>query len=147
MSTRKPNHSSSNLISVASRLLSTKLQEGLIQKNLDITLEQWTLMYYLWEQDGVTQNELASHANKEKSTITRHLDALVKKHLISRESHPTDKRNKMIVLTEKGRSIKEEALESARKITNKAEKEISEKDIQIFKTVLSQMISNINEED
>jgi DNA-binding MarR family transcriptional regulator len=144
MSIRKPNNSSSNLISVASRLLSGELQKQLAKHNIDITIEQWTLLYYLWEKDGITQNELASIANKEKSTITRHLDALQKKGLIARESHPTDKRNKLLVLTEKGENIKTASLGSAQLVTEKAEQDIDAEDLKTFKNVLSQIIGNLH---
>lgn len=144
MSIRKPNNSSSNLISVASRLLSGELQKQLADNNIDITIEQWTLLYYLWEKDGITQNELASIANKEKSTITRHLDALQKKGLIARESHPTDKRNKVLVLTEKGKHIKTASLGSAQFVTERAEQDIDVEDLKTFKNVLSQIIGNLH---
>jgi DNA-binding MarR family transcriptional regulator len=145
MSKRKPNNSSSNLISVAARLLSGQLQKELAEKKVDITIEQWTLLYYLWEQDGMTQNELALKANKEKSTITRHLDAMQKKGLIQRVSHPTDKRNKILTLTEKANAIKETSFKSAGKVTTHAEHGISPTDLKIFKNVLSQMISNLDQ--
>ncbi|TKG88738.1 MarR family transcriptional regulator [Puteibacter caeruleilacunae] len=136
-------NSSSSLISVASRLLSSHLQQAFAVKNIDITIEQWTLLFYLWEKDGQTQRELSITSNKEKSTITRQINAMEKRGLIERQSHPVDKRNNIIVLTEKGKSIKTEALEAAGNITLNSELGVSDEDLEIFKRVLKTIICNL----
>ena len=136
-------NSSSSLISVASRLLSARLQHAFAANNIDITIEQWTLLFYLWEKDGLTPRELAISANKEKSTITRQIDALEKRNLITREPHYGDKRNKIIKLTKKGKSIKTGALGAANDVTMVSEENISEEELLIFKKVLKSIISNV----
>lgn len=140
---KKQYKSSSRLISVSERLLSKHLQHALSNNNIDITVEQWRILFYLWKEDGVNQRELAITANKEKSTITRQIDVLEKKNLIERRSHVSDKRNKLIFLTKKGKEMEFLALESARKITKKAEENISSEELKIFKKVITQIIENI----
>ncbi len=113
------------------------------ENQIDITVEQWRILFYLWNQDGLNQRELATIANKEKSTITRQVDVLEKKKLIERRNAPTDKRNKLIFLTQKGKEIEEVALNAARNITQKAEENISKDELKIFKKVITQIIDNI----
>jgi len=136
--------SSSRLINVAGRILTSRLQVGLQEDNMGITVEEWRILFYLWKEDKVNQQELALKSNKEKSTITRKINALEKKGLISRENHLTDKRNNTISLTAKGRELESNALSIARAITTKAEKNIEERELENFKKVLTKIISNLN---
>ncbi|WP_420552417.1 MarR family winged helix-turn-helix transcriptional regulator [Tenacibaculum aiptasiae] len=137
-------NSSSRFISVTERLLVSKLQEEFINNNIEITVEQWKLLFYLWDNDGVNQRDLSIRANKEKSTIARQIVDLEKKELIVRESSEFDKRNKLIFITEKGKELEKETLKIANIITEKSEKNISEEDLNTVKRVLTQMIQNLN---
>lgn len=137
-------NSSSRLISVAERLLSAHLEHDLRQNGLKVTVEQWRILFYLWKEDGINQQELAKRAKKEKSTIARQVDILEKKKLISRRSLNEDKRNKLIFLTEQGKAIEEKALNTARLITKMAETNIAKDDLEVFKKVLHKIIENID---
>lgn len=138
-------NSSSRFISVTERLLVSKLQEEFNNNNIEITVEQWKLLFYLWDNDGVNQRDLSIRANKEKSTIARQIVDLENKELIIRESSEFDKRNKLIFITEKGKELEKETLKIANAITEKSEKNISEEDLNTVKRVLTQMIQNLNE--
>ncbi|MFA8342661.1 MAG: MarR family winged helix-turn-helix transcriptional regulator [Rhodothermaceae bacterium] len=143
--TAKELNTSSRLISVASRLLAARLQEDFSTNEIDITVEQWRILFYLWEEDGINQNELAKRADKEKSTMTRQIEALEKKDLIFRESHSSDKRNKLIYLTRKGKKLEKQAMGIADSITVLSEKGITKKDMEVFKKVMIQVITNIKD--
>ena len=136
-------NSSSRLISVAERLLTAHLQNDLLTNGIKITIEQWRILFYLWKEDDINQQELAKRAKKEKSTITRQIDTLEKKGLIIRRSLDTDKRNKQIFLTQQGRAIENNALSTARLITKKAETNIVKDELEVFKKVLHQIIENL----
>lgn len=142
---KKQYNSSSRLISVAERLLSAHLQNNLIENNIELTVEQWRILFYLWKEDGINQQELAYRASKEKSTITRQIDVLEKKGLILRKSSNEDKRNKLIYVTTKGQSIENKALETAREITKKAETGISNEQMKVFKNVVTTIIKNLQD--
>ncbi|CAL2080012.1 MarR family transcriptional regulator [Tenacibaculum sp. 190524A02b] len=136
-------NSTPRLISVAERVFSSKLQKKLIENNIDITVEQWRILFYLWQKDGINQQELARRAKKEKSTITRKINAIEKKGLIVRKSLLEDKRNKLIFLTEKGIKIKHQALEIAHSITMKAEQNIPSEHIKILKDTINKIMKNL----
>ncbi len=137
------NTNTSSLINIAARLLSGTLQQNLINNNIDISVEQWRLLYYLWEKDGITQKELAKIANKEKSTITRQVSELEKKGYIIKDSNGSDKRNNLIYVSKKGKAIKTKALSLADDITIKAESNIEKQELDTFIKVLHKYISNI----
>lgn len=131
------------MISVTERLLTAQLQRDLLVNGLKVTIEQWRILFYLWREDGINQQELAKRAKKEKSTITRQIDTLEKKGLIIRRSLDEDKRNKQIFLTQQGKGIEETALNTARLITKKGETNIDKEELAIFKKVLHQIIENL----
>lgn len=128
---------------MASRLLASRLETSLLRPSLNITVEQWRILFYLWNEDGINQQELAKRASKEKSTITRQIEGLVKKELVIKQKGGIDKRDKLIYLTENGKKIETEALSVAWDITQEAEKGIEEQELLIFKKVLQQIIENV----
>ncbi len=111
--------------------------------DIDITVEQWRILFYLWNKDGINQQELAKISNKEKSTITRQVETLEKRGFISRRSSVEDKRNKEIYVTAQGKAIKDSALKAANLMTQKAETAITEDELKVFKNVLHKMITNL----
>ncbi|MEP3386861.1 MAG: MarR family transcriptional regulator [Reichenbachiella sp.] len=119
------------------------METSLSRPSLKITVEQWRILFYLWNEDGINQQELAKRASKEKSTITRQIEGLVKKELVIKQKGGTDKRDKLIYLTENGKKIENEALSVAWDITQEAEKGIEENELLIFKKVLQQIIENV----
>lgn len=139
-------NSSPRLISVVERMLIRRLQEDFIRNEIDITIEQWRMLFYLWNEDGINQQELAQRAKKEKSTITRQISGLEKKGLIERRSSHKDMRNNQIFLTKMGKSIEKKALNIAQLITKNAEKNISHGELKIFRKVLNQMINNLDQD-
>lgn len=68
---------------------------------LDITPEQWVILSKL-DKKTMTQTDLANGSFKDKHTVSRILDLLVKKRFVVREQDPEDGRKYQISLTEQG---------------------------------------------
>ena len=79
--------------------------------DIDLSREQWSLMAVLWENDGVSQQVLADLTYRDKPSTTRLIDNLEKQHYVVRRPHATDRRQNLIFLTEKGRSIHPKIME------------------------------------
>ena len=67
-----------------------------------LTAQDFGILFRLWKQDGLSQVQIASLMMRDKTTITRRLDALVKKSLIERRVDPADRRLFRIHLTHEG---------------------------------------------
>lgn len=80
-----------------------------ILQPLDITLEQFHILKFLVKNDGLTQCQLCRAANKSAANMTRLLDRLASKSLLTRKTNPHDRRAAMVMLTAKGRSLVVEA--------------------------------------
>lgn len=72
---------------------------------LDLTVEQWILIKIIDENDSITQKELAIKSFRDPSSITRTLDILEKKKIISRVPIPNDRRAYGISLSNKGKKF------------------------------------------
>ena len=64
-----------------SAAINRKLYRNFRQYNVDITPEQWTVLLYLWEKDGVTQQELCNATFKDKPSMTRLIDNMERQHI------------------------------------------------------------------
>lgn len=89
------------------RLLRMDLSRTLQQAGVDITPEQWFILFRLYEQDGLAQSELADKLLHDHPNITRLVDALEASGLIRRDNDPEDRRRYLIRLTDPGRALVE----------------------------------------
>lgn len=94
------------LLGVAYRKISNLLSQRL--KEYDITPEQWSVLYRVYEHDGLIQKDIAARSGKDKPTTTRILDSLEAKQFIRKQVEQSDRRSFHIYCTDKGRSLIEE---------------------------------------
>lgn len=90
-------------------------------EKLDLTYTQYIVMMYFWEKGKSNVKEIEKTLLLDSSTLTPLLKKLEYKGYISRKRSTIDERNLEIVLTEKGKNLKEQA----KCIPNKMEKCIS----------------------
>lgn len=115
------------------------------RENLDITPEQWTVLAFLWKEDGVTQQRLCDATYKDKPSMTRLIDNLVKQNLVVRKSSPTDRRSNHIYITPEGRSIEERANAAVNDAVEKALVGIDDEGIERIRVVLKLIFGNIQQ--
>ena len=90
-----------------SAAINRKLSRNFRQNGVDITPEQWTVLLFLWERDGVTQQELCNATFKDKPSMTRLIDNMERQHLVVRISDKKDRRTNLVHLTKTGRELEE----------------------------------------
>lgn len=78
---------------------------------LDLTYTQYIVMMVLWEKEKVNEKELSKTLFLKSNTLAPLLKKLKSKGYIDIKKDKTDGRNIIISLTEKGESLKEEAVE------------------------------------
>ena len=121
-----------------SAAINRKLSRNFRLNDMEITPEQWTVLLYLWEKDGVTQQELCNATFKDKPSMTRLIDNMERQHLVVRIADKRDRRTNLIHLTKTGRELEGKA----RFIANKTLKEETRQ--KISKALKgSQRLSNI----
>lgn len=70
-------------------------------KPYGISNEQGLLLKLVYEMPGLSQTQIAEELHKDKTTITRMINTLIKKDKLMRKSSPRDKRVFEIFVTEK----------------------------------------------
>lgn len=85
----------------------------------DLTPQQFGLLRFLWEEDGITQVELSNRSQVDRTTIGGLVDRLEISGLLQRLPHPEDRRAYRIALTEKGRNLEAELTPLAEELHRK----------------------------
>ncbi len=92
----------------ASRLVTREYQPYL--EKLNITYPQYLVLLILWEEDGLTVNEIAKKLLLNTNTVTPLLKRMETDGILNRNNTAIDERIVIVKLTKKGKSLKEEAL-------------------------------------
>ena len=88
-------------------LRNAKHETRIGENQVEITPEQWFILFRLYEQDGLSQSDLADKLLQDHPNITRMIDALEAKTIIRRDNDPEDRRRYVLHLSEEGRRLVE----------------------------------------
>lgn len=127
----------------ASRLTTLNFNKKLKENNFAITPEQWGVINFLLEGDGITQNKIGNLIGKDHTCVSRLVDTLIKKNLIIKKSSPSDKRINLIFLTEGGKKLQNDVVDTVEHSLNTVFKNVSEDEKAIFSSVLDKIIKNL----
>ncbi|WP_353196889.1 MarR family transcriptional regulator, partial [Parapedobacter defluvii] len=123
--------------------LSRRLQKNFRNAGIEITSEQWSILYALWEEEGLTQQELAQRTFREKTTITRLIDNMERNGLVIRVTDKSDRRTNLIYLTKAGRQLKEACMKQADQTLREALSGVDAGDIGVAKDTLKKVYENL----
>jgi DNA-binding MarR family transcriptional regulator len=127
----------------ASTAIARRLQKKLNASGLNITIEQWSVLYHLWKQDGISQQELCNATFRDKPSITRLVDNLEKLNLVKRVASENDRRINLIYLTKQAQKLQEETMVLAEATLNEALETVSAEKIDVCKEVLQIVYDNL----
>ncbi len=106
METFNLENSINHTIVYASILLRLQLYSLFKKNEVDITPEQWVVLYYLWQNDGLSLGEVAQKTQKDNANTTRIVDRMEAQGLVKRTNKADDKRFFYLYLTEKANNMK-----------------------------------------
>ena len=106
----------------------------------DIAIEQRATLEIIKYEPDVNQTKIANLLGKDKTTISRSLNSLEKKELITRESDTkNDKRSNKIKLTLKGQKILEDTLLDVTDFREGLSSKISDEEQELFFKILDKL--------
>lgn len=82
------------------------MQRTLKRNNAGITFEMLQVLSSLWHEQGITQQVLAERTAKDKACLTNLMNNLEKKGYVRREEDLTDRRSKLVFLTNEGEEFR-----------------------------------------
>ena len=128
---------------MASTAVARRLQKHFRQAGLEITIEQWSILYHLWKEDCLSQQELCNRTFRDKPSITRLIDNLEKQHLVKRMPSKSDKRINLVCLTENAKVLQEQTINLAHQTMNEALVGVEKDDIEVVKLVFQRVYDNL----
>lgn len=135
------------VVNRAALIMKKRLTYLLKQDGYHVTPEEFAILNRLWEEDGLFQSVINDRTLKDKTTVTRLLEKLVKKGLIQKKNDELDRRNYKIYLTEQGMALKHYIIPLALKMIEKGVRNIDNEDLRITINTLKKLYNNLNAED
>ena|SRR5215471_21357977 len=127
----------------ASTAIARRLQKKLNAAGLNITIEQWSVLYQLWKQEGLSQQQLCDATFRDKPSITRLVDNLEKLNLVKRVPSDSDRRINLIYLTKQGLKFEKQTMQLAEQTLNEALIGVPISQVDVCKEVLQIVYDNL----
>ncbi|HEY9341973.1 MAG TPA: MarR family transcriptional regulator [Hanamia sp.] len=127
----------------ASTAIARRLQKNFKDASIEITIEQWSVLYHLWKEEGQSQQQLCEATFRDKPSITRLVDNLEKSKLVKRVASKNDRRSNQIYLTKEGKTLEQKTMEVANRTLNEALEGVTNGQIEIAKEVLQMVYDNL----
>ena len=127
----------------ASTAIARRLQKKFNNAGLNLTIEQWSVLYHLWKQEGMSQQELCNATFRDKPSITRLVDNLEKLDLVKRVASENDRRINRIYLTRQALKLQEQSMILAEETLNEALETVPVEKVDVCKEVLQIVYDNL----
>jgi len=131
----------SHLVALSARLFARALQTRF--EDYGVSVGQWPLLLFLWEQDGLTQKELSRRVQIEEPTATRTLGRMERDGLVRRVRGARDRREVRVHLTERGRALRDELIPCVQEVNSRASHGLSEQEKARLTSLLRYLIARL----
>ncbi len=137
-------------IAVYVNILNSRIKKNFfdeLQANgINVTPEQYLVLDILWEQQSLSQQNIADIIQKDKNSVTKIIDSLEKKSLVTRVVDENDRRINKIELTDEGLALEKITTDVAINFMNDVIQSIDTQDLDTFVKVMLQMKANLEQE-
>lgn len=128
----------------ASTAIARRLQKKFNSAGVNLTIEQWSVLYHLWKEDGKSQQDLCNATFRDKPSITRLIDNLEKLGLVKRVSDEKDRRINKVFLTRNALKLQEDTMNLAEQTLNEALEGVPADQVDLCKEVLQRVYDNLS---
>ena len=129
------------LLHDVARLMRKRFEQS--ARGLALTRSQYQVLAHLARHEGIQQSGLAEILEVEPITLTRILDRLEEAGLVERCAHPSDRRIRLLHLTEKAHPLLSEIFAIGAAMRGEALAGVSEADRERLFAILSAMKANL----
>ncbi|PLS18320.1 MarR family transcriptional regulator [Bacillus sp. M6-12] len=105
--------------------------------------EQNLILMLLWEQDGLSQNDIAEKLDKDKTNIARMVLNLEHKGFIERTISQHDRRSLKVYLSDKGCALGNEIIPITEEFNQLVTNGVTEDELKEFSRILTKMRNNV----
>lgn len=128
-------------------MLRGEAQQRLRRAGFDLSAEEWALLMVLWRDGPTGMTRLADITLRDRTTVTRLVDRLIRKGLVLRQGAARDRRQVVIDLTKRGREIEAPVLRAIVPLIAITNRDIPAADLETTRRVLAQMAANLGATD
>ena len=133
------NESMGFLVGSLAKRSAARVMQLMQQEGIDIGLSGWIVLSRLWEEDGLTQQDISDRSGVAKPNISTYIDNLEKANYVVRVDDATDRRNYRIQMTQKAKNLKDKCQSLAQQSNNEAMENLSEPEREQFLKLLRKM--------
>lgn len=112
-----------------------------------ILLGQYHFLRVLWEQDGITQRELAMAVGMKESTTFTALAGMESLELVQRQRDVGDRRKMIVTLTPKGKKLESVLIPLAKAVNDKALQNFSDTETEQLRNLLGKLSHSLHTDD
>lgn len=130
-------------ISMLAIFMKRQILKILADKGLEITPDQWVVLYYLWEENGLSIGEIAKLSKKDFANVTRIVDKLVRMKYVEKKKSETDSRISNVFILPKGENIKLDVQNCWKQASGIALNDVSDSEQKQLMEILVKIENNI----
>ncbi len=123
-------------LSKAEHKIKNYMKKKIKEKKIRITAGQSGVLFLLRQENNLKMSELGKLLQIDNSAITRVIDRLEENELVTREMNPTDRRQYLISITEKGKQDIDIVGEISNQTNAKIKEGFTEEEISVFLRIL-----------
>lgn len=132
-------------IATIATLLKRQVFRIIAQNNLEITPDQWVVIYCLWQENELSVGEISNRTKKDFANITRIIVKLEKLGYVKKVKSQKDSRSTNIHILPKADEVKDKLQNCWKESTELAMKGITENEQQFFLNIIKKIENNILE--
>ncbi|WP_375175304.1 MarR family winged helix-turn-helix transcriptional regulator [Pseudooceanicola sp.] len=122
----------------------SEAQKAFTEKGIDLTPEEWAILMVIWSRGPQRMTELAATTFRDRTTVTRMIDRLVRKGLIERQSSADDRRTVRIAVTPVGAAFEPEVMSVITPLIARAMAGVTAEDASRVLAILRQVSANLD---
>lgn len=137
------NQSLGYLVAKTNLLMKSYFSRAIKQANLEITTEQWPVLYAVIKNPEISQTEIARISMKDKANVTHIIDSLEEKGYIKRVSDHKDRRVNVITPTPEGEEVLERLIAVAQASNEASVLDLTAAEMQILSESLRKVSASL----
>lgn len=130
-------------IAILAGLLKRQAYRIISENNLTITPEQWVVLYYLWEKNGLTIGEISAKTKKDFGNVTRIVVKLEKMGYVEKRKSNRDNRSFKVFCLPKSEAIKKEVRNCWKQSSDIALEGVTQSEQQSLLEIIGKIETNI----
>ena len=108
---------------------------------------QGRILYVLWQHEDISISSLSAKTSLANTTLTSMLDRMENSGLIVRKPDPTDRRSRLIALTDKAKALQHDYERVSQQMNERYYIGFNESEIRQFEAYLQRVLENLEKED